>query len=141
MVEFGPKENWLVRLNRTNENSYSFTSFGYKDILVGRSNEEHVVRLIQEVFGKQSKKTRDNTFLKKVFEEHEVIKKKVRTEAGNVVTDLFCSMASISGMLSNEGGKFEFRRIFHLIHGLYISSRFVHPGMEVPAGFSILRKP
>ena len=62
------EDTYSYRLNRTNEDSDSFTSLGYKDILVGNYNEDHVVRLIQENFGKQSKKTRDDTFIYKVFE-------------------------------------------------------------------------
>ena len=100
-----------MKIDRTDGAPCSITSFGPSDILIEKTKESHIVDLLGGKFGKGSKKLRDAAYISKVIEEHNEIKEKVRSEATAIVTDLFCTMATICGIDSNEGGKFEFRHI------------------------------
>ena len=105
------KESWLMKIDRTDGAPCSITSFGPSDILIDKAKESHIVDLLGGKFGKGSKKLRDAAYISKVIEEHNEIKEKVRSEATAIVTELFCTMATICGIDSKEGGKFEFRHI------------------------------
>ena len=135
MVEFCPKENWLVKLNRANASAYNFTSFGSKDISVDVPKPKYIVSLIKAKFGAKSKKVRDSEFIKKVFEEHEEIKENVRNEASNVVTELFCTMATISGINCSEGGKFEFKHISHHVANSFVLDSWIRYFFTVRASW------
>ena len=49
--------------------------------------------------------------MKKVFDEHENIKEKLRNEASILITELFCTMGTIAGIDGRDGGNFEFKHI------------------------------
>ena len=141
------KESWLMNINRTDGAPCSITSFGSSDILVDKAKVPHVLELLGGKFGKGSKKLRDAAYISKVIEEHDEIKEKVRSEATTIVTELFCTMATICGIESKEGGKFEFRRIAeHVSRNFCLESwiRFFLPfglhGMEVQPGYLVQKR-
>ena len=107
-------EYWMDRLasDYTNTSNYSKTSFGEKDIEPEKKRTlEELKNIASNIYGKHSKKANDNKFLEEVQKEHKIVRKRVFSEAGPLITSCYCSLASISGLSTTDGGTFLFRHI------------------------------
>lgn len=107
-------EYWMDRLasDYTNTSNYSKTSFGEKDIEPEKKRTlEELKNIASNIYGKHSKKANDNKFLEEVQKEHQIVRKRVFSEAGPLITSFYCSLASISGLSTTDGGTFLFRHI------------------------------
>ena len=92
--------------------SAATTSIGRHDIEVDKKcTMDQAVAKIRAKYGRASQKASDTAFVTSVIEEHEKIRKRVSAEASPLVTSYFCSLASIAGLDSNDGGVFMFRHI------------------------------
>ena len=107
-------EYWMDRFgyDYTNTSNYSITSFGPQDIEPEKKRTfEEIKNIASNNYGKHSKNANDNKFLEEVQKEHEIVRKRVFSEAGPLVTSFYCSLASISGLSTTDGGNFVFRHI------------------------------
>lgn len=103
--------HWLDYLaNETQE--ANILKFGPEDINpLGKPSEEHIKIIVEKHFGKRSLKLKDESFLQKVFKKHEEIRIKVLNESIPLILDMFLGLATIVGLKTSGGGKFNFKNI------------------------------
>ena len=76
-----------------------------------KSTMDQITEMVKSKYGKGSRKASDTSFLTSVLDDQERVRKRVFAEASPMITSLFCSLASIAGLVSNDGGSFLFRHI------------------------------
>ena len=103
---------WLDYLSNGEANRKVYIlKYGYNDIILEKTNVDHVKNRIEEHFGKKSMRYRDKHFIQTVSDHHEAIRTRIFHESGPLIITYFCTLANIVGLYNHGGGAFMFKNI------------------------------